>query len=262
MSEKINQPAAAQPKPQSSQPTKPQPKQQGAQPVKRAQAGRPPVKRGRKRGMSVGMKILCAAIVLVLMGGSFFAGWQLGVQSTRFQGKILLVNESHPLPADYEPQDLVNLYEQRHSFRLMSSDIYLTREAYEAMEKMFAAAEAEGMNGFTVTSGYRTYSQQAQLYAESEAGRAAKPGCSEHQTGLAFDITVAGSTSGLESTPQFEWLLKNAWKYGFIQRYPANKAEETGISHEPGHFRYVGEAAAKEIYESGLSLERFIERNT
>ena len=184
------------------------------------------------------------------------------MESTRFQGKILLVNEENPLPADYAPDDLVNLYEERHSFRLISADIQVTRETYEAMERMFAAAEAEGMNGFTVLSGYRTYSEQAQLYAESEAGKALKAGCSEHQTGLCFDISVADSTSGLESTPQFAWLLKNAWKYGFIQRYPANKAEETGVSREPGHFRYVGEAAAKEIYESGLSLERFIERNT
>ncbi len=244
----------------------PEPAQSAAQPKRAAQpnAGQNSTahrRRKRRRGLSTGMKILWAAIVLALMGASFFAGWQLGVQSTRFQGKILLVNESNPLPADYVPEDLVNLYEQRHSFRLMSSDIYLTRETYASMERMFAAAEAEGMNGFTVTGGYRTYSQQAQLYAETEAGKALKPGCSEHQTGLAFDITVAGSTSGLESTPQFAWLLKNAWKYGFIQRYPANKAEETGIGHEPGHFRYVGDAAAKEIHESGLSLERFIERN-
>ncbi len=236
-----------------------QPKPENA---KKSGAQLKPGKRRRRRGMSAGMKALCAVIVLALMGGSFFAGWHFGVESTRFQGRILLVNEANPLPADYAPDDLVNLYEERHSFRLISADIQVTRETYEAMERMFAAAEAEGMNGFTVLSGYRTYSQQAQLYAESEAGKALKPGCSEHQTGLCFDISVADSTSGLESTPQFAWLLKNAWKYGFIQRYPANKAEETGVSREPGHFRYVGEAAAKEIYESGLSLERFIERNT
>lgn len=230
-------------------------------PKKPAPQGRPAPRKKIKRGMSARFKVISVIVILALMGASFFAGWQFGVKSTKFQGEILLVNESHPLAANYVPDDLVNLYEQRHSFRLNATDIYLTRETYAAAEEMFAAAEAENMNGFIITSGYRDYNAQAQVYAESEPGKAARPGASEHQTGMAFDIAVADSPSGLESTPQFQWLLKNCHKYGFIQRFPANKSEETGISYEPWHFRYVGKAAAKEIAASGLSLEAFIERN-
>ena len=80
--------------------------------------------------------IAALAAVLALMGGSFGLGWHFGVDSTRYKGGILLVNEDNPLSADYVPEALVNLYEERHSFRLARSDIYVTRETYEAMEKM------------------------------------------------------------------------------------------------------------------------------
>jgi len=210
--------------------------------------------------MSAGQKILAAVLVLVLMGASFGAGWFFGVESTKFYGDILLVNSANRLDANYVPPELVNLYQQRHSFRLASSEIYLTRECYEAMEKMFAAAEDADMNGYTITSGYRDYNRQAEIYAESEPGYAQEPGASEHQTGLAFDVTVETS-QGFESTPQYGWLMENAHKYGFIQRYPANKVEQTGIAYEPWHYRYVGEEAATKMKKSGLCLEEFIAKN-
>lgn len=202
-----------------------------------------------------------AACMLVLLIGVFFAGWHFGVESTKFHGTILLVNETHPLKADYEPEALVNLYNQRHSFRLASSDIYLTRECYEAMEKMFHAAEEDNVNGFVVTSGYRDYDRQKEIYAESKEGLAQAPGASEHQTGLAFDVTAASGTEGFESTTQYAWLCENAYKYGFIQRYPANKAEITGISYEPWHYRYVGVKAATQMRASGETLEEFAANN-
>lgn len=199
------------------------------------------------------------AIVLAgLLAGSFFLGWHFGVESTKYKGDILLVNEDHQLPADYVPEGLVNLYEQRHSFRLASSEIYLTRETYEAMERMFAAAEADNVNGFIITSGYRDYQRQAEVFAESEPGKAQTPGASEHQTGLAFDVTAENSGDGFESTPQYAWLRQHAHEYGFIQRYPANKADETGISYEPWHYRYVGVEAATQIWESNVTLEAFL----
>ena len=221
---------------------------------------RPVSKKRRRRGMSAGQKILAAVLVLVLMGASFGAGWFFGVESTKFYGDILLVNSANRLDANYVPPELVNLYQQRHSFRLASSEIYLTRECYEAMEKMFAAAEDADMNGYTITSGYRDYNRQAEIYAESEPGYAQEPGASEHQTGLAFDVTVETS-QGFESTPQYGWLMENAHKYGFIQRYPANKVEQTGIAYEPWHYRYVGEEAATKMKKSGLCLEEFIAKN-
>lgn len=226
-----------------------------------AQPHRSPAHRRKaRRGLSRSQKIIAAALTLALMGVSFSAGWFFGVRSTRYYGEILLVNNENRLAADYVPQELVNLYQQRHSFRLASSEIYLTRECYQAMEKMFAAAEDADMNGYIVTSGYRDYQRQAEIYAESEAGYAQEPGASEHQTGLAFDVTVETSI-GFENTPQYRWLMENAHKYGFIQRYPPNKSDETGISYEPWHYRYVGVEVAGKIYKSNMTLEGFIARN-
>ena len=211
-----------------------------------------------KKGKGLGLSFI--ALTMALMAASFALGWYFGAQSTRFQGTILLVNEEHQLAADYVPEALVNLYEQRHSFRMASSEIYLTRETYEAMERMFHAAEEAGMNGYIVTSGYRSYERQVEIYAQSEPGKAQKPGASEHQTGLAFDVTVETS-EGFESTPQYGWLMTHAHEYGFIQRYPANKADITGISYEPWHYRYVGVEAATRIYRTGQTLEEFVATN-
>ena len=204
-----------------------------------------------------GPKVLVVAIMVALLAGAFGLGWHFGVESTRFHGKILLVNESHRLDANYVPDELVNLYQQRHSFRMASSEIYLTRQTYEAMERMFHAAEEADMNGYIVTSGYRSYQRQQEVYAQSEPGKAQQPGASEHQTGLAFDVTVE-TNDGFESTPQYAWLMQHAHEYGFIQRYPANKADITGISYEPWHYRYVGVEVAKRIHDTGMTLEEFI----
>ena len=220
----------------------------------------PRKKRRRRRRSSPARIVLTLVICLVLMAGSFGAGWYCGADSTKYHGEILLVNNDNRLSEDYVPAELVNLYEMRHSFRLARSDIYLTRECYEAMERMFAAAEDADMNGYTVTSGYRDYQRQAEIYAESEPGYAQQPGASEHQTGLAFDVTVE-TADGFENTPQYAWLMKNAHKYGFIQRYPADKVDETGISYEPWHYRYVGEEAAEIIYKKDMSLEAFVKAN-
>ena len=216
-------------------------------------------KRRRQRPTN---RIAVLIVALALVGASFGLGWHFGVESTRYRGSILLVNEQNRLPADYVPEGLVNLYQQRHSFRMASSDIYLTRETYEAAEKMFHAAEEEGVNGFIITSGYRDYNRQAEIYAESEPGKAQQPGASEHQTGLAFDVTAENSGTGFESTEQYGWLSKHAHEYGFIQRYPANKSDETGISYEPWHYRYVGVEAATRIHQTGDTLEAFIKKNS
>ena len=213
-------------------------------------------KKKKRRGIFLSPAI-AAVLAVALIGVSFGAGRFFGVRSTQFHGDILLVNESHRLSADYVPDDLVNLYTQRHSFRMASSEIYLTRQTYEAMEKMFHAAEEADMNGYIVTSGYRSYQRQQEVYAESEPGKAQQPGASEHQTGMAFDVTVE-TNEGFESTPQYGWLMTHAHEYGFIQRYPANKADVTGISYEPWHYRYVGIEAAQEIMGQGICLEEYL----
>lgn len=217
-------------------------------------------KQKKRRGMRAVERVSILAIVLALMATSFGAGWHFGVRSTRYKGKVLLVNDQNRLASDYVPEGLVNLYQNRHSFRLASSEIMLTRETYEAMERMFHAAEEQNVNGYIVTSGYRSYERQAEVYAQSEPGKAQQPGASEHQTGLAFDVTTETS-AGFESTPQYAWLTQHAHEYGFIQRYPANKADITGISYEPWHYRYVGVEVATKIHETGWTLEEFVKRN-
>ena len=119
-------------------------------------------KKKKRRGIFLS-PVMAVALAVALVAASFGAGWFFGVQSTRYHGRILLVNESHRLPADYVPEGLVNLYTQRHSFRMASSEIYLTRQTYEAMEKMFHAAEEANMNGYIVTSGYRGYQRQQEV---------------------------------------------------------------------------------------------------
>lgn len=214
----------------------------------------------RKRRPATNSTAVLAVLIVALMATSFGAGWFLGVRSTEFHGNILLVNEAHRLDADYVPDGLVNLYNQRHSFRLASSEITLTRETYEAMEKMFHAAEEADMNGYIVTSGYRSYQRQQEVYAASEPGKAQQPGASEHQTGLSFDVTVE-TNDGFENTPQYAWLMQHAHEYGFIQRYPANKSDITGISYEPWHYRYVGVKAATRMWKTGQTLEEFLGEN-
>ena len=91
----------------------------------------------------------------------------------------------------------------------------------------------------------------------------APPGTSEHQTGLALDIVAASYQlldEGQEDTAEQQWLMANSWKYGFILRYPSEKSDITGIGYEPWHYRYVGRAAAAEIYHSGVCLEEFLGR--
>ena len=89
----------------------------------------------------------------------------------------------------------------------------------------------------------------------------APPGTSEHETGLALDITAQSYPvleQDQEDTPEQQWLMENAWRFGFILRYPQGKTEITGICYEPWHYRYVGREAAKEIQEKGLCLEEYL----
>ncbi len=174
---------------------------------------------------------------------------------------VLLVNASNPLPEDYRPEDLVKLYSEKRSFQLASGDIGLAREAFEAANWMFKQAERDGVDGFILSSGYRTEDEQQALYEADTDGTAAKPGASEHQTGLAFDVTAYHDGGGFEDTAQFRWLNEHCWDYGFILRYPESKEDVTGFPYEPWHYRYVGKEIAEAIRENGWTLEEYCERN-
>jgi len=156
---------------------------------------------------------------------------------------ILLVNKQHPLPSTYKPG--VNAAAQG-AFNTMQKD-----------------AQNEGISLFIV-SGFRSYADQTaiynknvQLYGAKVANTfSAKPGESEHQTGLAFDVNSTQSSFG--TTKEGIWLAQNCYKYGFIIRYPQGKEDITGYVYEPWHIRYVGTSAAADIYNSGITLEEYL----
>ncbi|MBA4537749.1 M15 family metallopeptidase [Bacillus aquiflavi] len=181
---------------------------------------------------------------------------------------LVLVNKQYSLPDGYTPSDLTR---PNVSFSFGNKDIeksYLRQKAAVALEKMFKQAKAEGIELFAV-SGYRSYNRQVEILnaeiasvGEEKAVQAvAVPGQSEHQTGLAMDISSQSEgfrlTESFEGTKEGLWLAENAHRFGFILRYPKGKEAITGIQYEPWHFRYVGEEAATIIFEKGWTLEEF-----
>ncbi|SMP51038.1 M15 family metallopeptidase [Anoxynatronum buryatiense] len=176
----------------------------------------------------------------------------------------VIVNREHPLPEDYVPDNLVT---PNVSVMYSGEASLLRKEAADALEEMVAAAlEATGEQ-LVLRSGYRSYATQRYLFntrarerGEAVANRStARPGESEHQTGLAADITSPSVrrqlTTRFGETPEGKWLQENAHHYGFVLRYPAGKEEITGYIYEPWHFRYVGHGLATRLYESGLTME-------
>jgi len=172
----------------------------------------------------------------------------------------VLVNKCNKLPEGFEQAGLV---EVDRAYRSNDGKQYLlTSIAYENYKKMANAAKAQGLSMYIV-SAYRTENYQRNLYNNRLAttGRinadnyTARPGHSEHQTGLAVDI---GNTKGIfEYTPEFKWLQAHAHEYGFILRYPKGKEWITGYSYEPWHYRYVGTDVAKVIWEQGITYEEY-----
>lgn len=157
---------------------------------------------------------------------------------------ILIANKTYSIPSTYNPGDL-------------------TPETQAAFNEMKAAAAREGLS-LKVCSGFRSYTYQKTLYdgyvARDGQAKAdtfsARPGHSEHQTGLAADINIAGDE--FLNTPEAAWLAANCWKYGFIIRYPKGQENRTGYKYEPWHVRYLGKENAKLVYDSGLCLEDYL----
>ncbi|SDX42781.1 D-alanyl-D-alanine carboxypeptidase [Marininema mesophilum] len=185
-----------------------------------------------------------------------------------WHGLHVLVNKSNPLPADFVPKDLV-IPEVSFSFSEDHPRKYLRREAAVALERLFAYAQTMGIY-LVAASGYRSYETQAAIFANHVerlgtlgANReSARPGESEHQTGLAMDITskLVGFKLVEEfgSTPEGRWLATHASQFGFILRYPVGKEKVTGYIYEPWHYRYLGENLAHQVTESGLTYEEFL----
>ena len=181
----------------------------------------------------------------------------------------VLVNKKRKLPENYVPEDLVTLSELPTV--LSNPEVNQLRSAAcQALKELFTAAEEEGYE-LHARSGYRSYYTQASLYSSyvDNYGRAAadmysaKPGRSEHQTGLSIDITCQALNYKLDTTfaetEEGKWVAENAHTYGYIIRYPKGKEEITGYAYEPWHIRYLGTELAEKIYESGLTMEEYFE---
>lgn len=155
-------------------------------------------------------------------------------------GGVIIVNRVYHLPKDYGKG--------------------INKSAYSALLKM---REASGYD-MTIISGFRSYEKQKETFAywekidgfEQASQYSAQPGQSEHQTGLAIDITSLEET--YKDTAEGKWLAKNCYKYGFIIRYPSDGLDITGYVYEPWHIRYLGESTARLVYFSGLTLEEFL----
>ncbi len=156
---------------------------------------------------------------------------------------ILIANKSYALPSDYNPG--------------------VDPNAQKAFSKMASEASKEGIS-LRIVSGFRSYSTQQSIYnnyvasdGKAEADRySARPGHSEHQTGLAFDVNSLSQS--FENTPEGKWLAANCHKYGFIIRYPKGKENVTGYMYEPWHIRYLGTGTAEDVFVSGLTLEEYL----
>lgn len=178
-----------------------------------------------------------------------------------------MINKERNLPSDYKPKDLV-IPNIRFPFKEDLPKKKLRKVAATSLEKMFNGADKKGIYLFGA-SGYRSYNRQKVLfdsyskrYGKKAANKfSAKPGQSEHQTGLVMDVTSQSVGFRLKEkfgqTKEGKWIKKNAHEYGFIVRYPKGKEDITGYQYEPWHIRYVGKEVAENIYENNITLEEF-----
>lgn len=154
---------------------------------------------------------------------------------------LAYVSENYPLPEDFDPG--------------------VDKTARRAFETMRQDMQRENLD-VKISSDYRGYDLEKKMYDVSEPDSSA-PGTNEHQLGSAFDFFTEGSkyNDKFEKTASYQWLAENAYKYGFIERYPKGKENKTGHKAEAWHFRFVGVENAKNIYENDLTLEEYLKIN-
>lgn len=184
----------------------------------------------------------------------------------------VLVNRKYRMDKDYVPDDLV-VPGIRFSFYGTYEKSYVRQVTATALENLFAEAEQNGVI-LKGVSGYRSYARQQEIYNNNVSTRgrtttdlvSANPGASEHQTGLAIDVSSESVGCALETSfgdsEEGKWLAKNCHKFGFIIRYPEDKTEITGYSYEPWHIRYVGKKLATHLYKKDLTLEEYYQTTT
>lgn len=179
----------------------------------------------------------------------------------------VVVNKGRRLPNSYEPYNLVAPNVSLR-FSAQSPEMMLRSDAAAALKELFEAAEVQGLP-LILTSGYRSYTSQTTIYNRNVArdgqvatdALSARPGHSEHQTGLAADVGSKTRKCEFEkcfgSLPEGQWVSDNAYKYGFIIRYQAGRTDITGYDFEPWHLRFVGTELARQLQETGQTMEQF-----
>lgn len=180
-------------------------------------------------------------------------------------GRLLLTNGENPLPDEYDTAVRQYLVEIDSKYRNNNYVTQIHRDVYPYITAMVAAAQADGVN-LKVWSPFRSYSIQNDLFQrqvarmggdeQKAATVVARPGTSEHNTGLCADFNMADDA--FESTPMYKWMCENAENYGFILRYPKDKQSVTDVIYESWHWRFVGINNAKEINKLGVTLEEYV----
>lgn len=175
--------------------------------------------------------------------------------------ELMLTNKYNYLDDAYDSTNMVTV-SNRYSY---GENQMLTSDTFDAFKRMFDDAKKENLT-LIVNSSYRSYAEQDEIYEKYKKNKgeeyadsiAARPGFSEHQTGYAIDLITYGATSStFEETDEFRWLQNNAYKYGFILRYPKDKEYLTGYSYESWHYRYVGLSAAKIIHDENITFDEY-----
>lgn len=175
----------------------------------------------------------------------------------------VLVNKHYYLDSSYIPKNLTNVSEYNINYIKRDNEVMMAcKEALDNYKLMYEAALKENIN-FIIFSAYRSYEKQEHLYFDVNLENdnfSARPGHSEHQTGLAFDISTSthGLTENFSLSLEYKWLKDNSYKFGFIERFPKDKVDVTKYEYEPWHFRYVGKEIAAVIYNNSYTLEEYI----
>jgi len=177
-----------------------------------------------------------------------------------YKGDLLLVNRDYPVKKDSIRSDIININHNSELVRgyvIFDRNLRLSKDVVKKFLNVVDAAGKESVNHFLISSGYRDFQEQKQLYEKMGSDYALPAGYSEHNLGLSLDI---GSTQKkMEKAPEGKWIEENVWKHGFVLRYPKNKSNITGIQYEPWHIRYVGLPHSAIMQKKNFTLEEYLE---
>ncbi|MED1915710.1 M15 family metallopeptidase [Bacillus thuringiensis] len=229
--------------------------------------------------MEMEKRFLLLGILLLLLGYPFLHPlvvdvWQEQPDATAFpkykeirveqdqiyQGDLLLVNKNDPIHSEAVPSDVIHLSSHNYlveGYRLQDNSIELSENAAEAFNEMVHAASSDNVKHFMIKSGYRSLEKPGKLAEEKGHAHDTLPDCfNEHHLGTAVDVT--STQMKIDQSPEGKWLQENAWKYGFILRYPREKVTSTGVPYNPMHYRFVGLPHSAIMRERQLSLEEYV----